>query len=117
MCGQARNALLELVPLKVKIEEDMEQQEFQCHLPCTRVCTGLQTPFTMLTMALHFNPGLMNDVVRQNAHLMSSLAGKSKDRESNERQRLAEVVITNEHRDMTIKLVITVRKLGDLGGR
>ena len=60
-------------------------------------------------MSLHSNPGLMNDVVRQMAHLMSSLAGKSKNRESNERQRLAEVAITNEHRDMTIKLVITVR--------
>ena len=65
----------------------------------------------MLTMALHFNdPGLMNDVVRQIARLMSRLAGKSKDRESNERQRLAEVSSTNERRDMAIKLA--ARTLG-----
>jgi len=116
VCGQAINALLELVPVKVKIEEDMEQQEFLCRLPCTRVCSEVQKPFTELTMALNKTPGLTNDVVRQIAHVMSTLARKSKDTMNNELQRLAAAESNAEHKDTAIKLAIAARDLGGGAG-
>ena len=116
VCGQALNALLELFPFKVKIEENMEQQEFLCHLPSNRVCSQLQRPFTELTMAWNENQGLTNDVVRHIAHLMSTLVGKSKDRMHNEQQRLAANESSAQRKDTAIKLAIAARDLGGGAG-
>jgi hypothetical protein len=95
---QASNALFELVPLRTKMEEDIEQEEIQSLLPCTRVCAALQEPFTMITTTLNSNPGLTNDVVKtecaSDEHFGRKKQGQAQ--HSNERQWLDEVANKKE---------------------
>jgi len=93
VCVQALNALLELVPFKVKIEENMEQQDFLGHLPSNRFCSE--------HCASHEHFGWKK---------------QRQDRMHNEQQRLAAKESSAQLKDTAIKLAIAARDLGGGAG-